>query len=248
MMKPIVVSAVASGSYGALELKHGYRKSMMLSVILAATAHMAIVGGILIWQASDPIPIGTGLPVIIIDDPSDLVPPPSMVFEEPSFSVTDAAVVPPVGYIPNPMPDEDVFEEVHIATTSELAFLSVQRAAGTRIGDNARVIVNTPPVDIFPKSDEFVAYQEEPVTIHFETPDYPEMAELTGQAGIVWIRALVDKEGRVHDAHVQKPSGANVGFEEAALSAAFKNVYRPAIQNGQPVAVWISYKVEFRLR
>ncbi len=102
--------------------------------------------------------------------------------------------------------------------------------------------------DYWPAPEEIPNCQEYPKSIHFEIPVYPEMAELTDQTGVVWIRALVDKEGRVRDARVQKPSGTNVGFEEAALKAALENVYRPAIQNGQPVAVWISYKVEFKLR
>ena len=75
-----------------------------------------------------------------------------------------------------------------------------------------------------------------------------DMADLTQQSGSVWVQALIDKAGRVRDARILKPSGTQVGFEEAALAAAFEAVYKPAIQNGQPVAVWISYKVEFRFR
>jgi protein TonB len=74
------------------------------------------------------------------------------------------------------------------------------------------------------------------------------MAELTNQTGSVWIRALIDTEGKVREAFVQKPSGSNAGFEDAALTAAYACRYRPAIQNGVPVPVWISYKVEFKLR
>jgi len=44
-----------------------------------------------------------------------------------------------------------------------------------------------------------------------------------------------------------KESGANAGFEEAALKAARKRKYRPALQNGQPVAVWVTYKKIFKL-
>jgi len=38
-----------------------------------------------------------------------------------------------------------------------------------------------------------------------------------------------------------------MGFEEAAVKAAYKCRYRPAIQNGNPIGVWISYTVEFVL-
>ena len=248
-MRPVVISAAVSGSYGALELKHHYRKNMMLGVILAVTAHLAIVGGILLWQSGVPVPLETIPPVvIIIDDPSDLAPPPSIVFREPQLRTAVPAAAPPIGRIPLPMPDEEVFEEVHFPTTKDRAERTLLDIAGADFGEGNQVIIHIPPVEVLPAPDEFVAFQEKPVAIHFETPVYPEMAELTGQSGTVWIRALVDKDGRVRDARIEKSSGANVGFEDAALSAAFKNVYKPAIQNGLPVAVWISFKVEFKLQ
>jgi TonB family protein len=83
--------------------------------------------------------------------------------------------------------------------------------------------------------------------IREEKPLYPEMAQLTERSGIVWVQALVDKDGKVRDARILKPSGANVGFEDAAIEAAYKNLYKPAIQNGRPVSVWVSYKVEFKM-
>jgi len=107
-------------------------------------------------------------------------------------------------------------------------------------------VVDIPLEEYFPTAEEFVAVEEMPVTIHFEKPPYPEMAALTNKTGVVWIKAPVNKEGRVRDAVIVKPSGSNVGFEEAAIDAAYKNIYKPAIQNGKPVAVWVSYKVEFK--
>jgi TonB family protein len=249
MIRPVVIPAAVSGSYGALELKHDYRKNMMLGVILAATAHLGIAGGIFLWQSGVTVSLETVPPdIIIIDDPSDLAPPPSIVFHEPQFRTAVPAVAPSLGGIPLPMPDEEVLAEIHFPTTKELAERTLPVFGGAGIGDDSHVIIQFPATEILPAPDEFVAFQEKPVPIHFETPVYPEMAELTGQSGMVWVRALVDRDGRVRDARIDRPSGTNVGFEAAALSAAFKNVYKPAIQNGLPVAVWITFKVEFKLR
>jgi TonB family protein len=65
--------------------------------------------------------------------------------------------------------------------------------------------------------------------------------------GVVKVKVLVDKAGNVRDAMVVKASGANAGFEEAALEAAKKGKWKPAIQNKQPVAVWVSYDIKFNL-
>jgi TonB family protein len=51
----------------------------------------------------------------------------------------------------------------------------------------------------------------------------------------------------VRDALIAKSSGSNVGFDEAAIKAALQRRYRPALQNGRPVAVWVTYKIVFRL-
>ena len=42
--------------------------------------------------------------------------------------------------------------------------------------------------------------------------------------------------------HIQ---GEGAAAEEAAVKAAYKCRFKPAIQNGRPVAVWVSYQVEF---
>jgi hypothetical protein len=39
----------------------------------------------------------------------------------------------------------------------------------------------------------------------------------------------------------------SLGFEDAAITAGYKIKYRPAIQNGNPVGVWITYQVIFLL-
>jgi TonB family protein len=121
-------------------------------------------------------------------------------------------------------------------------------AQGSQFDTGAIVVVKSPVVDDWPQPTDFVSVEEQPVVIHFEPPVFPDMAELTGQSGTVWIQALVDAEGHVQKAEVSKPSGSHVGFEEEAVKAAYLNVYKPAIQNGRPVPVWISYRVDFKLR
>jgi outer membrane biosynthesis protein TonB len=54
----------------------------------------------------------------------------------------------------------------------------------------------------------------------------------------------VDKTGAVRDVRVLK--GPEI-LREAALKAAWKSVWRPAIQNKKPVAVWVAYPVKFKL-
>ena len=114
------------------------------------------------------------------------------------------------------------------------------------VGDKDIVIENMD--ELLPSPDEFVAYEEAPQKIEEITPKYPEMARRAGIEGVVWVNALVDKEGKVRDVIIVKDSGANAGFEEAAIEAAKETTWKPAISNGQPVALWVTYKIVFKLK
>jgi protein TonB len=93
-----------------------------------------------------------------------------------------------------------------------------------------------------------VATQDDLAAMAPATPIDPPIAQRAGVEGVVWVKALVDKEGKVRDVIIVKESGANAGFEEAAIDAAKATVWKPAIANGQPIALWVTYKVEFVLR
>lgn len=89
--------------------------------------------------------------------------------------------------------------------------------------------------------------QEMPSCTRAATPVFPDAAEASGIAGEVWIKARVDREGKVVDVRIAKRSGTGVGYEEAAARAAFKNRYKPAKECGKPVAFWVTYSVHFRV-
>lgn len=241
--------AASMSWYGAYELKRFYQRNMAMGVLIAAAVHLAIIGGILFYQWWKERKVDySDIPVVRISTLSDIAPPPSMTHQKPQIAVSEPNIAPPSIGIPTPVADEEVVEEVRFATRAELAELAapdVTTAASSSSGDS--VIVDIPIEEYFPMPDEFVAVEEQPVTIRSVQPVYPEIAELTGTEGTVWVQALVDKNGKVRDARIARASGSNVGFDEAALEAAFQMLYKPAIQNGQPVAVWVTYPVHFKL-
>lgn len=235
--------------YGAFELKRTYQRNLGLGVLWAAGLHIALIGGFLFYKwMQERSSAGLDAPSVVIRSMSDIAPPPSMTAAVPQVNVAEPNIVPPTIGIPTPVPDEEVVEEVRFATKEELAQMSAPIvSAGDGDGDG-NVVVDIPLEDYFPSADEFVAVQEMPTIIKEEKPVYPEVALLTNREATVWVKALVDKEGKVREARVAKSSGMNVGFDEAALEAAYKNFYKPAIQNGRPVAIWVTYPVEFKLK
>ncbi len=59
------------------------------------------------------------------------------------------------------------------------------------------------------------------------------------------VRALVGADGTVQKVMLLQ---SVVGLDEAALEAAQTAVFRPALQQGQPVTVWVVIPIDFNLR
>ncbi len=96
-------------------------------------------------------------------------------------------------------------------------------------------------------SDEgYTPVEVAPEMIREQVPEYPRLAKQAGQEGTVWVKSLVDKDGRVRDVLVAKSSGVPL-LDQSAVKAAYGCLFKPAIQRGQPIAIWVTYKVGFKI-
>jgi protein TonB len=236
-------------SYGAFELKRSYQKNLGLAVILAGALHLVIIGGFLLYSSISSKP-PEAKAVVRIKTIAELAPPPSLTqTQAPQVAVAQPGVAPPSIGIPKAVPDEEAPSDVTVATQEELGKiqdLSAQSIIGGGGGDS--IAIDIPIEEYLPAPGEFVPVDEQPMAINEVKPEYPPLARQAGIEGIVWIEALVDKNGNVRDVRVVKPSGSSAGFEEAAMEAAKKTKWKPAISNKQPVAVRVTYPVEFKLK
>ena len=98
--------------------------------------------------------------------------------------------------------------------------------------------------DQYPNPDEFVKMTHPPEMIKKVTPEYSKKAIKAKMEGDVWVKVLVDTEGLVKKAMVQKTSGYEQ-LDKAALKAAYECKYKPADYEGKKVAAWVTYKVTF---
>jgi protein TonB len=62
--------------------------------------------------------------------------------------------------------------------------------------------------------------------------------------GTVIVQALVGKDGRVKDTKVVKSVSV---LDDAAVAAVKRWVFKPALSNNKPVAVWVAVPVKFSL-
>jgi TonB family protein len=183
--------------------------------------------------------------VIRIRTIADLGAPPSLAAKPPQIDIAKPEMAMPKVGIPTPVADDEVADEdVVIATRDELKDITAPAIAST--GDqNKELVIDIPEEDYMPPADSFVAVEVNPVQVYEETPEYPRLARDGGFTGYVIVQAFVDKNGTVKKAQAVKCSRPNMGFEDAAVKAAYKGQWKPAIQNGNPIGVWVAYRVDF---
>lgn len=231
--------------YGAYELKAKYQRNFMIGTGSVLGLIVLILLG---WQiikmatAEDDL---SAVPEVRIKTIAELGPPPTVVKRPPEVKIQNPNVAAPKVGIPKPVADEEVQDEdVQLATREELAeIVAPDVTAGA--GDQ-NIVVDISEDEYLPPPDEFVAVEIQPEMIFQQQPEYPRLAKTAGLTGTVWVKALVDKDGNVRQAMVGKSSGTQ-SLDEEAVKAAYKNKFKPGIQNGRPVAVWVTYRVDFKL-
>lgn len=233
--------------WGSYELKRTYQRNMAIGFGVSGAVHIIAILAVVLISS-----LGKGEiqapEYTMIKSKADLIVPPSLAQNQEQIKVAtqERQIKPAVG-LPAPVPDEEAPEEADVMAQDELADLAPVVPVENLEGD-INVDVDRVMDELLPTPDEFVPFEDAPVQVTTVMPKYPDLAQRANIEGTVWVKALVDKEGKVRDVIIVKPSGANAGFEEAAIEAAKQGVWKPAISNGQPIAVWVTYKIDFKLK
>ncbi len=227
--------------YGMRELKGLYQKYTTFAMSTAICLHFVIIGGYYVTQI-----LGEdeeSAPFVRIMKYSDLGPPPSITNTEaaPQVAVSVPVAKPTVG-VPVPVPDAEVSPEQTIATQQEL---SAVQSPTTSSGEGAGQTQIEQDIQIEEDPADFVPVEKQPVPVREIKPEYPDFAKRIGAEGTVWVKILVDKEGKAKKAVVLKSD--NELFNEPATKAALQYVFTPAVMNNGPVAVWVSIPFRFKL-
>ena len=224
--------------YGAYELKSKYQKYFMMSTGMVTGFFLLITGIYLIMANLDDGALDlTGR---VIKTVADLGPPPSIAQKPPQVQVQKPEITLPKVGIPKPVADEELLDEdVVLATKEEMAEIVAPDISSEGEG----IVID---IDDDPLPGDFIPVEIQPEIIYKEKPEYPRLARQAQLEGIVFLRVLVKEDGSVGDAIIQKTSGIT-SLDDAALKAVFDCKFKPAIQNGRPIKVWVSFPYEFIL-
>ena len=224
---------------GAADLKANSQKFLGRALAVSAAIHLGLIGiylGSTMWKPKDEAEYtGRVIKMQTLPPPpplSDAPPPPVVPLDQPIVKPT-VGIVTPVA--------DDLAPEQTIMTQQEIAATLAPVGLGSGSGRDSLVIASG---DDLPDQGEFVYYEDEPVPVTAPTPAYPEFARDAGITGKVTLHVLVGKDGRVKNVKVIK---GVTGLNEAAIDAMKKWVFKPALSNNKPVAVWVEVPMDFKL-
>lgn len=78
-------------------------------------------------------------------------------------------------------------------------------------------------------------------------PDYPLASKRLGEQGKVTLRLLIDEKGRAERIEVQQSSGFP-RLDEAARAAVQRAAFKPHLEDGHPVPVYVTVPISFSLK
>lgn len=225
--------------YGAPELLEVAKKYLTKAMTVAMSALLVIfvlLFGLGFYLAHRPHETST----IVVPYRELAAPPPLTDAPPPPKVQITTQVTPPAAAIPVPVPDAEAPAEQKIASQEELS----QTTPGVATGGDDNIIIAPPSDDDLPKFGEYVYVEELPEAVTKVAPLYPDIAREAGVDGQVMVQALVGKDGHVKDVRVVKSIPM---LDASAVTAVKQWVFKPALSNNKPVAVWVAVPVKFSL-
>ncbi|MBS1903106.1 MAG: energy transducer TonB [Bacteroidetes bacterium] len=245
--------------YGGIEIKKSGKRNTIRGFLTAVAIHLLLLGLYFAWTALAKEDLKKIPHVRRISSLAELAPPPST--EDNNMEAAPVAPAPTVDVakptfgIPVPVPDIQAPNQ----TMPDLNNLPVQSSTPGD-GNGSGVVLNgsgngpvhvEPPAEPvkedIPSKDEFIDVQVEPKPVQNiqALVVYPEVAKRSGVEGKVTASVLIAKDGHVERVDIEKSD--NEIFNQAAIDALKKARFTPAIQNGNPVQVWWTVPIVFRL-
>ena len=232
--------------YGAYELKAKYQSNLLTATLITVSSVALILLGT--WIAARFAPKASPVldpgPTVIAS--FKLIPVPPTILPRPEIDVSAQVVAPPTGGIPTPVEDDAILDENVLLPTQEEISRRIDFDGSGLPGDGREFVFDIEPEDVIPALYEFQFMEIQPEMIYGNQPTYPRLARSVGITGVVALRVLVNEAGGV-DSAIVEVSSHTTSLDEAAIEAAYKNKFKPGIQNGRPVKCWVSYKVRFDL-
>ncbi len=244
--------------YGALVLRSVVGPNLIRAVAIATLTLWTLIGATVLLLKQFDIslsitpPTGTGGVVIINPGPPTII---KDVSDRIRLRIKE--FIPPKTEKFRLTHDQEVPDTIVISTKDENRYPDEPGSgsgtgngsgtgAGTE-GGSGIAVINPPVTDTVPEYAKFIPYEDEPVLVVKNQPAYPELARAAHVTGSVVLQIRVNRQGAVSKVVVVKSNPSGLGFEDEAVKAVRSWKFKPALNNQQPVEVWIAQTIKFTM-
>ncbi len=243
-----LIEQLEQGRYGAFEMKRYVGPNLVRGLIISLLIHTVVVAApyiINLIRGEEDIPER-----VIVIDPSQLTQLQRQREDSPeTIQIERPKIAPPKAAIPVAVAEDEVIKEELIPTQEDIAeFFDSGADEDLEIDPNANVVIAEDP-NAIPDSKDFIAFEVPPQPLETNPqPAYPDLARTAGVTGRVVVKMFVDKKGEVKKYEIVQAKPEGLGFEEEVQKVVMKWKFTPAIQQGNPIGVWVSYPFKFTLQ
>jgi TonB family protein len=245
------IEQLEQGRYGSFELKKLVGPNLFKGLAVAIIIHVVAISAPYIISAlkgEEDIPP----PPVRVVDISQLTKLRSMDNTTSQVKIAMPKMAPPKAALPVAVPKEEVpQEQVLLPTQSDIKSSMASADTGLDIQPGEQIqIKEEASSEEIPAMGSFTAFEvpPQPLPDFSPQPSYPEMAKTAGVVGKVVIQVYVDKRGDVKKWQVVKEDPKGLGFGEEVTKIIPKWKFTPAIQQGNPVGVWVSVPFKFTFK
>lgn len=237
------------GKYGSIELKKFVGKNLLRGLMISVLIHSAVVAAPFIASLfEDEIPPPSNVFVV---DPSILKKLKQLDPSKAPPTIARPKLAPPKVVIPIAVKEDEVPEEQPEIMKQEDLVQAIVEDYGTdtlAIGEGVELVLEDEGA--IPGYEEFIPFEvaPQPLPDFSPQPAFPEMAQRAGVSGKVTAQVYVDKKGEVKKWRIVQTKPEKLGFEEEVEKILPKWKFTPAIQQGNPVGVWIAIPFNFKVQ
>jgi len=246
-----LVFANRNKEYGAYVIRKKYEKRVVSALLIALTGIVLAVAIPILINYLSKANFGSKdkmVDEVTLAEPPPIdktTPPPPPVIPPPPVQQT-IKFTPPVVVkdeeVQEPPPTQEEVKDVQVATKTQ---------EGTAVVDlppeNPVVAEETTPFTIVEEMPTFPGGEEKMMGYLHDHIKYPQIAKENGITGRVYVKFVVDKEGKIKDATVLRGIGGGCD-EEALRVIRTMPDWKPGKQNGRSVPVYFNLPINFSLK
>ncbi|GAB2847416.1 energy transducer TonB [Pseudoduganella ginsengisoli] len=167
-----------------------------------------------------------------------VTPPPPPAESKPQPKTVEVAKAPTV--TPPPLPQLNTVVENTITLPPPAPRVAQEQPAAPAAVVSAPPAPPAPPAPASPRTVQGVEYVRPPALI------YPSVSKRLGETGVVMLRVLVSEKGLPEQVQINKSSGY-ANLDEAGRQAAMRALFKPYMEDGKAVPVYVLVPINFSL-